>query len=149
MEVLRERAVAGELVLLLDIDALERSALAKVDRVMVLALTALANANVQIGLLARSQPQRAVALQRGVTSAWCLPAEADTIRVHIRKFLPDAAVIVLSDDPELLRALAPTDCGLALGRPELVAPHIAAIGDTGVRATLWWLLEERLRGGRA
>lgn len=131
--------MSGEprLALLVDVDALERSALARVDRVMLLALGALADAGVQIYLLARYERQRATLLQAGITGARCAhPAAVPDL---------DMPRIAITDDPTVLASLGELDRGVALGRPELACRTIASAGDSAVRALLWWLLEERTR----
>jgi len=67
MNVLRDVAGAPQLALVLDIDALERSARARVDRVMLLALAALGRARVELVLAARTEHERALLLQRAHT----------------------------------------------------------------------------------
>lgn len=147
MATLRDVMAVPELAVLLDVDTLERSALARIDRVMLLALDALAHAGVHVVLLAHHERDRATLFQHAITRSRLLdPAHAIG---HVRAHWPDASVIAISDAPDLLRALDTGDRGVALGRPELTSANIAAAGDTSVRATLWWLLEERLRARAA
>ncbi len=132
-------AASGEpdLGLVIDVDALERSALARIDRVMLLALDALAHARVQVYLLARYERQRARLLQTGITGARCVhPGQLASL---------DLPRIVITDDPAVLAGLREHDRAVALGRPELACKAIASAGDSAVRAILWWLLEERTR----
>ena len=137
---------APGLALLIDVDALERSALARVDRVMQLALAALGTARTAIMLAARYERDRAATLQRSIPGARFLVRPAATAVPQIDAATPaDTPVIALSDDPAVFDLLAPADRGLALGRPELARPTIASIGDASVRATVWWLYERRAR----
>jgi hypothetical protein len=142
MNVLRDVAGAPQLALVLDIDALERSARARVDRVMLLALAALGRARVELVLAARTEHERALLLQRMLPGALWFSAGA-TLRSQLAEKLPGAPVIAITDAPELIHMLAPHDRGVALGRPELAHDNVVTIGDTGVRAMLWALLDER------
>jgi hypothetical protein len=141
MDVVAAAATAPAVSLIIDVDALERSALAKVDRVMVLALQALSRARVQVVLVADYEQERAARLQLSIAGSCCA-------RKHelVAQLQQDTRVIAITDDPDLLTSLGDTDAGIALGRPELVRSNIATAGDTAIRATLWWLLEERTRG---
>jgi hypothetical protein len=149
MEVLGAVATAAALSLAVDVDALERSALARVDRVMVLALQALARDGVRIVLLANSEQERAARLQQSITGSSWARFHKHELTAQLRRDDHAACVIVISDDPDLLASLDEPDCGVALGRPELARANIAAAGDTAIRAILWWLLEERTRGASA
>jgi hypothetical protein len=135
-----------ELALLVDVDALERSALARIDRVMQLALSALARVRVSIFLAARYERERAAALQRHISETRFLVHAAPLALPLVRAEMPSGTpLIALSDDPPLFELLAERDRGLALGRPELARTNVISIADTAVRATLWWLHEERVR----
>lgn len=136
---------APEIALVIDVDALERSALAKIDRVMLLALEALAGSGIHVVLAARETTDRAALLQRVLDRAELVDGTRKDLVGALRAARPAMRVIVLSDDPELLTRLAACDCGIALGRPELTRANVANIGDTAVRATLWWLAEEHAR----
>lgn len=129
---LRALACAPSLALVVDVDALERSVLARVDRVMALALDALAHTNVQIVLVARAQQERAQALHRAVTGSWCL--EAADVLAHVRDRMPSAPLIVVSDEPHMRANLGDDDRAIDLSDEEV-----------GVRATLWWLVDARAR----
>lgn len=137
-------ATADELALVVDVDTLERSALAKIDRVMVLALDALAQSGVRVILTAQVEHERAALLQRAITAATVMGD--DLALPQLRKVEPNLRVIVLSDAPAWFERLGVHDCGIALGRPELVRANVASAGDTEIRATLWWLLAHRERG---
>jgi hypothetical protein len=144
---LHDVVAARELVLLVDVDTLERSALARVDRVMLLALGSLACAGVHVMLVARDERERAMRFAHAITGSRLVdPIGAIS---HARADWPAASIVAISDAPELLRALGANDRGLALGRPELTSANIAAAGDASVRATLWWLVEERMRTSAA
>jgi hypothetical protein len=140
---------APEVALVVDLDALERSPLARIDRVMLLALDALGHAGLHVVLAAKRAVDRAVALQPRVRGATVLDRNDGSIVVRLRVQRPDVRVIALTDDPELIAELGELDRGIALGRPELAGEHVVAAGDTAVRATLWWLLFERLRAEAA
>jgi len=134
------------LALLLDVDALERSALARIDRVMQLALSALAQLRVSVFLAARYERERAAALQRHIRDALYVVRPAPLAVTQVRSAVPvGTPILALSDDPPLFEMLAERDRGLALGRPELVRANVVSLADTSVRATLWWLYEERGR----
>lgn len=139
--VLADVAAAAELVLVIDVDTLERSALARVDRVMVLALDALAQTGVHVILSARAELDRAQLLQHSITAATVVGQ--DLALPHARKLHASARLIVVSGAPEWMERLGVGDRGIALGRPELVRANVAAAGDTEIRATLWWLLAFR------
>jgi hypothetical protein len=145
MSVLEDVVSTPVLALAVDDDALERSALARIDRVMLLALDALANADVHVVLVAREERARAAALQSRIARAGLLDPGDGSVVTRLRVHRPDVRVIALSDDPALITELTGRDRGIALGRPELAGENVAAIGDMAVRATLWWLLVERLR----
>jgi hypothetical protein len=137
---------ARDLALLVDVDALERSALARVDRVMQFAFAALSRVRVNVFFAARYERERSLVLQRAIpgaryvnrSAALALPVVRDTVAAS-------GPMIMLSDDPPVFDALPAKDRGLALGRPELARANITALADTSVRATLWWLYEERAR----
>jgi len=144
MAVVRDVVAADELVLVIDVDTLERSALARIDRVMLLALDSLGHAGVDVVLLSRDESGRADLLRQGITSAASVTGGATAI-ASVREARPRARLVILTDDPMVLLKLADRDRGIALGRPELVNARIATIGDASVRATLWWMLDERLK----
>lgn len=123
-------AAADQLVVMIDIDALDRSNFARGDRVMLLALDELSRRGVQVVLASRAA-DRAAAVQRGVPSSWCV----DVARgLHqIRERLRGAHAIAISDDHDVLAMLGPDDRGVALTQPTEVA----------VRAVLWWLVGAR------
>jgi hypothetical protein len=143
---LHDLVAARDLALLVDVDALERSALARIDRVMQLAFGALANVNVTVFLAARYERERCGALQRAIPGSKYIVRSAPLAMPIVRSELPShIPLVALSDDPPLFDLLGEKDRGLALGRPELVRPNIVALADMSVRATLWWLHEERAR----
>ena len=134
---LRALACVPSLALVLDVDALERSVLARVDRVMALALAALSNTNVQIVVIAREHRERARQLHLAVAGSWCL-AHHDVV-AHVRGQMPGAPLVVISDEPRLLASLGDEDRGIELSSDE----------DAGVRAMLWWLVDARARSAPA
>jgi hypothetical protein len=145
MAVLADVVGTPDVALVIDIDALERSALAKIDRVMVLAFEALAGSGIRLVLAARETADRAALLQRVLVRAELADGTQADLVSRLRTPRPGLRAIVLSDNPELLERVTKCDCGIALGRPELTRANIASIGDTAVRATLWWLAEEHAR----
>ena len=118
------------LALVIDVDAFEQSALARIDRVTQLALTALANEGVSVVFTATREIDRALRLYKSVLRSQFIPDAA-----RARTQLPEESAIVISDNPALFADLRESDRGIAL--------------DRTVRATLWWLLDERLRVFRA
>jgi hypothetical protein len=135
-----------ELALLIDVDALERSALARIDRVMQFAFTALSRVATKVFFAARYERERSLVLQRAIPDSRFASRSAALALPLIRENVASSCpLIVLSDDPPVFDALPPKDRGLALGRPELARANITALADTSVRATLWWLFEERAR----
>lgn len=145
MDALDDVICASDVSLLVDVDMLERSAFARVDGVMMLALDALAHAGVRVVLVTRAQRERVALLQQRILGARCAAPDDDPI-TNVRAERPAGLVIVLSDSVQLLAGLASRDRGVVLGRPELVRANVVSTGDTAVRATLWWMLEERRRG---
>jgi hypothetical protein len=144
LEVLRDLVSAPRLVLVIDVDTLDRSTGAKIDRVMTLALDVLARGGVQVVLVAHHEHDRATKLQRGITGSCCMP-NGPTLVAHLRLRLPGARFIVVSNDRDLHATLGPDDRAIALGLPSLSSATVAVTGDTTVRAALWWLCEERAR----
>jgi hypothetical protein len=144
--VLALRAVLAEpaVAVAIDVDCLERSARAKLDRVMLLALDALARAGVQIVLVALHDRERAALARRMIVQSRCVHDAAD-----LHAVIGDVPRIVISDDPDVLSALRDSDRGIVLGRPELVGGTVVAADDTAVRATLWWMFAERTRAAVA
>jgi len=124
-------ATSPQLGLVIDLDALERSVLARFDRVMLRALESLAIAGVQVVLIAKDQRDRASRLARTIRSATIHSSSL----VELRAGAPGVSWIVISDDGALLAETSEDDRALVLGRPEAAS----------VRATLWWLLDERTR----
>jgi hypothetical protein len=143
MTVLGGFVALRDLVLIVDVDTLARSALARIDRVMMLALDALAHASVHVVLAARYENERAELVRQGIRGARAINLDDSTL-TRLRE-IGLVRVIVLSDDRQLLAQLTHGERGIALGRPELASPTIASIGDVSVRATLWWMLAERMR----
>lgn len=145
MKVLTPVSRSPYLTLVIDVDTLERSALARIDRVMLLALDGLARAGVQVVLAARHERDRAARLQLAIREARCLNVGDGAVTEQLREHDGETSVIMVSGDPSLFVGLTACDRGVALGRHELVSSTIAAASDGSVRATLWWLLEARLR----
>lgn len=133
--VLRDVVAVPELALIVDVDALERSARARIDRVMIVALELLARDGVQIVFVARQQQDRAAVLQRSVPGSFCAPS-SESVVAQVRRQHPACRFIAISDDPSLLAGLTSEDRGMVLGSPELAG---------AIRASLWWLLDARTR----
>ncbi len=142
---LTEVASAALLGLVLDVDALEHSALARVDRVMLLALGELTRSGVRLVLAARHEQDRARSIQRSLPVAPLLVEVSGKALVTARAHMPGARLLVLSDNPSLLEGLAGADRALALGRPELESPSVFPLGDKSVRAALWFLSHARAK----
>lgn len=130
---------------ILDIDALERSALARIDRIMVLALTELAQTDTRIILAARRARPRAMEVGHLLQPAPLLLDASASCLADAHAATPGCRFVVISDNPDLLTMITTDDRALALGRPELAGPLTAVIGDSSVRASLWFLAHERLR----
>lgn len=145
MDALDDVICASDVSLLIDIDMLERSAFARIDGVMMLALDALAHAGVRVVLVTRAQRERVGLLRQRILAARCASPDDDPI-TNVRAERPAGHVIVLSDNVQLLAGLSARDRGVVLGRPELTRANVVSTGDAAVRATLWWMLEERRRG---
>lgn len=144
-KVLREIATAPTLGVILDVDALERSALARVDRVMLLALDTLAQTGAHILLAARDHQQRARMVSRSLEAPAVIFDAGSNTLFDAHSALPMGRLVVISDNPALLTMITTEDRALALGRPELAGPLISVIGDSSVRASLWCLAHERQR----
>jgi hypothetical protein len=144
--VLRTVVEADDVALLIDVDALERSALARIDRVMQLAFAALSHAKVKVFFAARSERERAITLQRAIPDSRFVVRSAP-LAIPVARDMLAASVplIVISNDPAAFELLGERDRGLALGRPELSRINVTSLADTSVRASLWWLYEARAR----
>lgn len=157
---LRDIATAPLLAVIVHVDALERCALARIDRVMRFALGALTRANAQVVLA--SQDGRRALLHRELATAWWLDLRrgwtgegdgggrtwnglADTV-AYVRDRMAGVRIIGISDEPALLDALADHDRGIAIGAGSgYVRGNIAAPLEASLRAALWWLVEARTR----
>jgi hypothetical protein len=133
-ELIAEAADDPALAVCVDVDALERSRLARVDRVMRLALAALLDAGITVALVARDARPRAEQLHAA------LPGSID-----LEALAPGTPCLWLTDDRSRLARLARTDCAIALGDRLHARPNIAPSNDLGVRAALWWLVDCRTR----
>ena len=142
---LTELASAPLLGLVIDVDALEHSALARVDRVMLLAFGELGRSGIRLVLAARHETARARSIQRSLTIVPLLADAAATTLVTTRAHLPGARLLVMSDSPTMLAGLTGADRALVLGRPELSSPTVFPIGDSSVRAALWFLSHARAK----
>lgn len=137
---------ARNLALLVDVDALERTTFARVDRVLQLVCTALARLDVSMYLAGPRERERALALQRALPRCTYIVRSAAMAIPFVRATLAShTPLIALSDSVTLFDLLTERDRGLAIGRPELARGNVTAVADTSVRATLWWLYEARAR----
>lgn len=145
---LTEVATHARLAILVDVDALERSALARVDRVILLALDALCQLNVQIVLLARAERERAQRMRDRLPLAWCDEhTDARQTTVRVRERMPHVPLIGISDDPALLGELTERDRGILLGDGVRASATIATTSALHVRAALWWIVDVRWKAG--
>lgn len=134
---------------IVDIDALERSRAARIDRVLLLALDALCHANVQVVLLVRNQRERAEVVHAGLARAWrCEHRDARRTLAQLGERLPGVPLIAISDDLDLLGSLSGRDRGIAIGPDRTAARgNVAPSGDFNVRAALWWIVDARWKAG--
>jgi hypothetical protein len=112
----RALARSERLGVVIDVDALDGSIAARIDRVMMLALRSLADAGVTVAFAGLAEYGRSARLAREVPNALATPTVAE-----LRDRAPDVDWLIVGDDPTLL----------------------AEAG--AVRAALWWLLAERTR----
>jgi hypothetical protein len=151
MELLDDLSRKPRVAVFVDVDALERSALARIDRVMVLALNGLCQVNVQVVLVARGEHQRAARLQREIFQSWWLKhSMPQRVLAQVRDRLPGVPLLAISDDPLLLAQLSKDDRGIGLGANiTRGSSNIAVSSDLNVRAALWWLVDIRSKAGMA
>jgi len=138
-----------DLAVCIDIDALERSQLARVDGVTILALDAL-RAHFPIALLAWDAAERAAVIEAALPGiVRCTHAAPRPSLAPVRAALPGRPLVVLSDTADLVAELASSDRALVLGAlPHLVQRNVARIRELEVRATLWWLAEHAFSRAR-
>ena len=149
IELLVDVATEPRVAVLVDLDALERSALARIDRVMLLALDALGHAGVQVVLLGRQQRGRAALVHGLLAGSWCVEhVEPRWTLARLRDRLPDVPLVAISDDPDLLGNLMRHDRGIAMGADQPGArSNVVASRDLNVRAALWWIVDSRWKAG--
>jgi hypothetical protein len=139
-------ACAPTLALVVDVDALQRSALAT-ERVMLLALEALSYVNVQVVVVSRDHQERAQLLHHAVARSWCLE-RADALAC-VRDRIPGVRMVVITDEPRLLAELSDDDRGIRMSCDEdAVSTNVLVAGDIEVRAALWWLVDARTKAQR-
>ncbi|MBL9015361.1 MAG: hypothetical protein JNL83_14350 [Myxococcales bacterium] len=133
---------APPLALCIDVDALERTYLARIDGVMLLALQALCE-RLPVALLAWDANERAAILSAALpTAVRCTHTAPHRSLAPVRAALPGRRLVVLTDAPDLVADRESADRALLLGAlPHLGQRNIARIRDLEVRATLWWLAE--------
>lgn len=150
IELLDDIAIQPELVVVVDVDALERSTLARIDRVMLLALDALFQVNVQIVLLVKHQRQRTAILHPWIPRAKLIAYDDPALALAELRDSAPAALLAISDDLDVLACLDERDRGIALGTDiDTAHPNIAIASDSHIRAALWWLVDARLKEGIA
>jgi hypothetical protein len=148
IELLTDTVTRPHVVVCVDVDALERSRLARIDRVMLLALDGLCQVNVQVVLLARHERERAARLHRDLPRSWCIEhAGSRPTLAGLRDRVPGSPLIAITDDPDLLEELADHDRGIALGSQRAPAANVAVSGGLNVRAALWWIVDVRSTAG--
>jgi hypothetical protein len=149
--VLVDVALARDLVALIDVPALERTSLARLDSAMIAAVEALCRAKVQVVLIAPHERELLERIHRELPLAWCLdPADAHSTLAHVRERVSWSPVLAISDDPALLAGLSARDRGLDLGCNAAGGMgNVVRMCDLNVRATLWWLVYMRTDAGLA
>lgn len=121
-------AGAATLALLVDVDVLEKRT--QLDRVMLLALQALARTQVQVLLVSHDEQIRLGLLRRGVPLTW-LSADAPRRAVtQLRSRDRSMRIVAMTGSPENLDN---QDCWLDL--------RSTSIAET--RAAVWWLVHTR------
>jgi hypothetical protein len=136
---------------LVDVDALERTRHARIDRVMLLALDALGHLDAQIILLARRDRERAEHIHRELPRSWHLvDTESRHVLAQCRERSAGVPLVAITDDRDLLGDLLACDRGIALGNHDGgIGANIATTGDVHVRAMLWWIVDERWKARTA
>ena len=135
-----------DLAVCIDVDALERTQLARVDGVTILALEAL-QAHFPVALLAWDAAERAMTMKSALPGlVRCTHVVPRRSLAPVRAALPDRRLAVLTDAPDLVSDLGKRDCALVLGALQhLVQRNVAKIRELEVRATLWWLAEHAVQ----
>jgi hypothetical protein len=147
-------ATAPALAVLVHLEAFERSAFARIDRVMRCALAALGRVDVQVVLVSHDEGERGALLHRELTTAWWLDLRQGWrdrggggrrasiglagAAACVRARMAGVQLIGISDERALLDALTEHDRGIAIGNASV---------DVSVRAALWWLVDTRARLG--
>jgi hypothetical protein len=140
-------ATAECLAVLLDVDALGPCSPRTGDRLLTLALDALAQVGVQVVVVARLAMDRAVALQRSIPRSSFLDTRRAVSQLA-RERTPSLRRIVISSDPELLATLGPEDRGFTL-TPLPDTSHGVMSGESSMRLVLWWLVSARAAANKA
>lgn len=127
-EPLQPMAGAATLALLVDVDRLEKRT--PLDRVMLLALQALARTQVHILLVSHDEQVRLGLMRRGVPLAWLSAEMPRWAMTHLRSRVSGVRIIAMTDTAENLE---PQDCWLDL--------RSSSVAQT--RAAVWWLVHTR------
>jgi hypothetical protein len=137
-------AASPDAALCIDVDALERSQLARIDGVTLLALRAL-HEHLPIALLAWDANERAAAIGAALPGiVRCTHAAPRRSLAPVRSALPEQRLIVITDASDLTADLAGADCALVVNAlPPVSQRNVARIRELDVRAMLWWLAHTR------
>ena len=101
-------------------------------------------------LLVKHERQRTAVLHPWIPRATLIAYDGDPALVlaELRDGAPAAALLGISDDPDVLAYLDERDRGIALGTSfDITHPNIAVASDSHIRAALWWLVDARLKEG--
>lgn len=127
-ESLQSIAGAAMLALVVDVDALEKRT--QLDRVMLLALQALARTQVNVLLVSHDEQVRLGLMRRGVPLPWLSADVPRRAMTHLRSRDRGVRVIAMTEAADNVE---PHDCWIDLRR--------TSVAET--RAALWWLVHTR------
>jgi hypothetical protein len=145
---LSDLVTASEVAVIVDVDALERSRYARIDDEMLLTLDALMRARIQVALLSGIGWERARWLHHRLPESWHFEGMVPMFAIaDVRTRIPGVRIIAATDQEAICTALAAPDRGLLLSAAALLSipSNSRMIGDVGLRAALWWLVDERTR----
>lgn len=127
-EPLQPIAGAATLALVVDVDALEQRT--QLDRVMLLALQALARTQVDVLLVSHDEQTRLGLMRRGVPLTWLAADVPRRAVTHLRSRGRGVRIVAMTDSAD---NLGPQDCWIDL--------RSTSIAET--RAAVWWLVHTR------